>query len=109
MNPVLVEVEPSDANVSLPYEVTREEDLEEWVAVSGGTFRKAATLESLKGLSLSTSPCCKPAVPIRKHARKKPQVSYFVNRCPNTKCEFPPGHAGQCSHMIVTGKRGGRA
>ena len=43
---------------------------------------------------------------------KKPPVKklaeYFEDHCENTQCSFRPGHAGLCSHHLVTGRRGGR-
>ena len=42
---------------------------------------------------------------IEKRAKK---IEYFVNHCDSTACTFPPGHAGLCSHLLVSGKRHGR-
>ena len=102
-SPVLIEVVPSPRNIALP-----DETQEEWVAIDGGSFVTQAdyndesvmkAIYSLRAHSLKASTAIK---------KKKKCAVYFVDRCSNSKCTFKPGHVGQCSHEIVTGKRGGR-
>ena len=95
-SPLLEVVTESVANIALPMEET-----DEWVAVDGGGFERATCdHKTTPGLGRSSGA-------IRKRGRKKP-ASYFVNHCENTACDFPPGHAGLCSHQIVQGERRSR-
>ena len=87
---------------------SQEEDVEEWVAVEGGGFVLDDGTHNLSHRFSKTTfskPCSKPCKKIRKRA-KKVCAEYFVDHCENTKCTFPPGHTGLCSHQIVHGKRG---
>ena len=101
-SPVLIEVARSARNIARPDETT-----EEWVAIDGGGFVTRAdyndesvmkAIYALRAHSVTTPRAIK----------KKKSAVYFVNRCRNSKCMFTPGHAGPCSHEIVTGKRAGR-
>ena len=110
--PVLMEVAPSPANICKPAETT-----EHWHAVVGGGFEPrdgvSVATNLLSNIKCDTAQGVHPKLQPRttgKSIRKKPKrlVEYYVNHCENTKCSFPHGHAGLCSHQIVIGKRGGR-
>ena len=83
--------------------------MEQWIATEGGGFAQYDGVSDVTQL-LSRATCSKSTVrkTIRKAKRAKAPVEYYVNHCENTACCFPHGHAGLCSHQIVTGKRGGR-
>ena len=104
----------SESNVARPCEV-----VEEWVAVEGGGFQRLAEyMTHVPGPSKTiVKPHREPrastaASPGETQLAKKPPVKklaeYFEDHCENTRCAFRPGHAGLCSHQLVTGKRGGR-
>ena len=100
-SPVLIEVAPSARNIARPDETT-----EEWVAIDGGGFVTQADYDELvrKGILA----LCAHSVNASRTIKKKKSAIYFVHRCRSSKCTFTPGHAGPCSHEIVTGKRAGR-
>ena len=100
---VLMEVTPSPANIALPPEAATEQ----WMALDGGGFARYDGVSDVTQL-LSRATCNQSNV--RKTIRKptKKPVQFYVDHCENTACCFPYGHAGLCSHQIVTGKRGGR-
>ena len=101
---VLLEVPQSPSNI----QESQEEEPEEWVAVEGGGFVRDDGTHNLSHSFYKTTfskPHSKPCKTIRKRT-KKVSLEYFENHCENTKCTFPPGHTGLCSHQIVHGKRG---
>ena len=113
--PVLMEVAPSESNVARPPEALEEE----WVAVAGGGFQRLVEYACRPGKTIVKPACRKPRAStvarsdttVGRRAKKPPvkkPVEYFEDHCENTQCSFRPGHAGLCSHHLVTGRRGGR-
>ena len=92
MSCILIEVAPSQSNITLPVE-----EEEEWTANASGGFDRG-TLADIRPRLQSA---------IRKK-KKRPSMGYFTNHCENTQCTFALGHDGLCSHQLVTGRRGGR-
>jgi hypothetical protein len=113
MYKLLIEVPPSPTNVAHPEDETDESQLEEWLAVEGGGFEKMSPVDVVTDVSrqISRMTTCAAGASrrqIRKRRFKK-SVQYFdADHCENTACTFSCGHAGLCSHQLVSGKRGGR-